>query len=198
MNSDTKVDWFVARKIQRLDTDSPWSRAMLAKLRRGIGKKAGSVPEIWEITIGETPEAWHRHDGEPSYAEQAAHTALTLYAAHRQGKDRSMNASGENGYSFGAAIGKLIRPDGGNEDAVKRRFDAAATAVDFIEFAHHTRGLVQLLKAEDIPFDYPKFAQDLYWYQLPGGADGVRLRWGQDFYRARYQGNNQNQNRSQQ
>jgi CRISPR system Cascade subunit CasB len=195
MEDNMRIDQFVKNKIQMLAGKqdagekelSPSSRAKLAKLRRGVGKTPGSVPEIWEMTLGEPYDEWHSFDDNPTFAENAAHTALTLYALHQQGKDRSMNISsmGDDdkyiGDSFGAAVGRLI--DNNNEKAIKRRFDAAATATDFREFAHHARGLVQLLKAADIPLDYPRFAQDLFYYQFPDGANGVRLRWGRDFYR---------------
>ena len=180
---------FVQKKITLLDRDSPWNRAMLAKLRRGVGKTPGSVPEIWEITIGDSPDAWKSDKERASREETAVHTALTLYALHRQGKGKSMSETGKNeagenlGCSFGGAAAKLIRSDRSNEQAVKRRFDAVATASNFDELAHHARGLIQLLKAEDIPMDYPRFARELFDYQFPDRADGVRLRWGRDFYR---------------
>jgi len=51
------------------------------------------------------------------------------------------------------------------------------------ECVHHLRGLVQLLRAEGIPLDYPELAYDLYRYQTLDGTQQVRLLWGQDFYR---------------
>jgi CRISPR system Cascade subunit CasB len=197
MSEETTVYGFVSKKIALLDRESPWSRAMLAKLRRGIGKAPGSVADIWEITLGEIPETWYSRSGAPTYAEIAVHTSLTLYALHRQGKSGTMNVSGKDeagkflGNSFGRAAAKLI--GGGNEQAIKRRFDAAATATDFAELTQHARGLVQLFKAKDIPLDYPRFAQDLYAFQFPGGAYGVRLHWGEDFYRVNYSKNNNNE-----
>jgi CRISPR system Cascade subunit CasB len=185
------IDSFVRKKIAALDEESSWSRAMLAKLRRGTGKIPGSIPEIWEITIGDSPDDWQSRDGTPSYAENAVHAALTLYALHRQGKGEiaNDNARDENGNSsgksFGSAVARLISPDRSNEQAVKRRFDAVATASDFKELTHHARGLIQLLKANNITMDYPRFARDLHFYQIPGYADKVRLRWGEDFYRVR-------------
>jgi CRISPR system Cascade subunit CasB len=188
------ADWnevynFVRRKIDLLDRESPWSRAMLAKLRRGVGKTPGSVPEIWEITIEDSPDGWKSDDGLPGREERAVHTALTFYALHRQSRGKSMSVAGKDekgprsSYSFGGALAKLIRPDRGNEQAVKRRFDAAVTASGFEEWIYHARGLIQLLRAGEIPMDYPRFAQDLVFYQLPDYRDRVRLRWGEDFYR---------------
>jgi len=198
MSEETTVYGFVRSKVALLDRESPWSRAMLAKLRRGIGKSPGEIPEIWEITIGGSPEEWQRSDGMPSYAEIAVHTALTLYALHRQGKSGTMSMSGKDemgkslGNSFGRAVAKLI--EGNNDQAIKRRFDAVATATDFSELAQHARGLVQLLKAKDITLDYPRFAQDLYAYQFSSGADAVRLHWGEDFYRVSYRNDNNREN----
>lgn len=200
MNEEGKIYAFVRNKITILEGNSPWSRGMLAKMRRGVGKPPGSVPEIWEVTLEGTPENWHSRYGSPSYAEVAIHTALTLYAIHQQGKDSPMNVCGKDergnriGDSFGGAVGRLILPDGGNEHSVKRRFDAAATATDFRELAHHTRSLVQLLRASSITMDYPIFARDLYQYQFEDGADAVRLRWGQDFYRVQNKNTADNEN----
>ena len=44
------------KKVERLLTDSPWSRAMLAKLRRGIGKQPGELPELFEVLLEEMPD----------------------------------------------------------------------------------------------------------------------------------------------
>jgi CRISPR system Cascade subunit CasB len=51
------------------------------------------------------------------------------------------------------------------------------------ELAHYMRGVIQLLRGEDIELDYPKLAGDIYCFQFPELISGVRLRWGQDFYR---------------
>jgi CRISPR system Cascade subunit CasB len=197
MNKAERVYAFVAAKIGALQKESPWGKAMLAKLRRGIGKEPGEMPDIWEVTLGDLPEALMRQgkdeDFRPTEAEWAIHTALTLYALHQQGKDQPMSVSGKKegdkiiyGASLGKAARQLIKPDKSNEQAVKRRFDAMATAKDLTELSHHARGLIQLMKAADPPIrlDYPQFAKDLYFYQFDDARDKIRLRWGQDFYRA--------------
>jgi len=182
MTDTDSVYKFVQQKIALLDEDSSYSRAMCARLRRAIGKPPGAVPDIWEITLTGMPEQWRSSDdGMVSHAEWAIHTALTLYAIHRQSAEGSVNKKGE---SFGKAIAQLIRRDSNRLDSVKRRFNAVATATDFTELAHHARGIIQLLKQDNRqPMDYPSFAQDLFWFQMPGGADRVRLRWGEDFYK---------------
>jgi CRISPR system Cascade subunit CasB len=174
-----------------LDADTPWAKSALAKLRRGIGKDPGELPEIWEIIFGDLPLELHSSNGRATKAEWAIHTSLTLYALHRQGKNISMNDASRTvagkrmyGKSLGGAARRLIKSDRSNEQSIKRRFDAIATAQNLTELAHHARGLVQLLKAADpyITMDYPRLALDLYYYQFNDFRNRVRLRWAQDFW----------------
>ena len=171
---------------------------MRAKLRRGIGKPPGALPEIWGITLANIPDEWHSHSGNASFEENAIHATLTLYALHRQGKEQSMNAQEKTEESpresIGSATAQLVQPDESNLGAIKRRFDAMATAPEITELVYHARGIIQLLKANDIPLNYPRFAEDLFWFQCPGQADRVRLRWGEGFYRVLTR-NNKNKER---
>jgi CRISPR system Cascade subunit CasB len=151
--------------------------AALARLRRGVGKPAGSVLDIVEHTHAEEfVFGWD--EDEPSYAENAAHVAMTLYALHQQSQRRAMHAPGRR---FGAAVRRLV-PEPRPDAPVARRFAALGTADSFDELSHHLRGLVQLLRREQIPLDYGLLARDLWSWQLPGHAARVRLRWGRDFH----------------
>jgi len=191
----TQAGVFVKRKISRLceTKNESASRATMAKLRRGIGKAPGSMPEIWDTTLDGLPETLTGKGSGPTRGEWAVHTALTLYALHQQGKDVKAQCMSKEGASLGVSVRNLVDPDNSNEDAVKRRFDAAATSNCLEEFSHHLRSLVQLLKAKDIPLDYPMLAKDLYWFQFPDAKDSVRLRWGRDFYRIRKNEENVNE-----
>lgn len=179
-----QVKAYVKRKISWLAGNSNESsaRAMLAKLRRGIGKTPGSMPELWEVTFKGLPQELTGKGQDPSTGEWAVHTALTLFALHQQGKDLKLQCMSKDGDSLGISLRKLVGDDE-EEKRIKRRFDAASTANSMEEFSHHLRGLIQLLKAKAIPLDYPALAEDLFWLQLPNARDSVRLRWGRDFYR---------------
>jgi CRISPR system Cascade subunit CasB len=182
-NRACQIKMLTQGKIERLLTEGPWSRAMLAKLRRGIGKQPGELPELFEIVLSDMPEELYGLGDEPSYSVWAIYTALTLFALHQQGKDRPMSAGNKidgkyTGNSLGAAVGYLVRKDKERETAIKRRFDAVVTANEFTELAHHARGLIQLLRAGDIALDYPRFAEELYWYQFDEKRNQIRLRWG--------------------
>ena len=175
-----EIGKFTLQKIKLLDEDSSHSRALCAKLRRAIGKPPGGVPDIWEVTMQGAPDSWCSYDGQPSYAEWAVNTALTLYAMHRQGKAGSMHC--EN-VSIASATAKLVGKDKSREEAIKRRFNSFATSTDFVELTHHARGIIQMLKAEGITMDYARFTTDIFIFQSQGGSDKVRLRWGEDYYR---------------
>ena len=170
-----KIGWFSEAKHES------GVGAALAKLRRGIGRPPGSMPEIWELTIDGLPESLQSHDGIPTKGEWAVHTALTLYALHQQGKDVASESMNREGTPLGRAIRSLVETED-DEPRVKRRFDAAATASSMEEFSYHLRGLVQLLKAKKVPLDYSRLTEELYWFQIPEKRDQVRLKWGQDFY----------------
>ena len=176
MNELDEIYGFVKKRIGQLDEETPYSRAMCARLRRAIGKSPADVPDVWEVTLPDF-ETYAPADG-ISAAEWAIHTALSLYAMHRQGTNSAVYMEGEG---FGKAVASLIKEDE-NRDAVTRRFNAAATSAEFTELANHARSLIQLLKqVSNKPIDYPRFATELYLFQR-GNADRVRLKWGRDFY----------------
>lgn len=186
---------FVKRKISQLSEGSneAAAKATLAKLRRGIGKAPGSMPELWGITLDGLPDVLTGKSEAPTHGEWAAYTVLTLYALHQQGKDLKKQCMSKDGEPFGAAVRNLIKNDD-DEKRVKRRFDAAATSGSLEEFSHHLRGLIQLLREKDIPMDYPALAGDLYRLQYPDARDSVRLRWGRDFYSVRTDKEDENKN----
>lgn len=187
---------YVAQRLNAFAAapDEACVRGYLAKLRRGIGKKPGDMPELWGLLFAGVPTELVRHSAEPTYAEWAMYTALTLYALHQQGHDfkrenmhRAFDSSlpdeDKRKYAgrLGRAVGRLVRSDEDRE-RVARRFNAFATASDMQEAAHYLRGLVQMLSAEGIPLDYVQLADDLFRFQFYDMAPSVRLNWGRDFY----------------
>ena len=181
MNNASLVYKVVDDRIGILNANDAWSKANLAKLRRGSGKDIASSPDTWEMVLGNLPYQLKGIDSnfgfQPSMAEYAVYTALTLYATHMQGKNQSMSIKGR---SF--ALGARMMMSKTNPEGVKRRFASIITSSDVNELAHHIRGLVQMMRQTDIEFDYPAFARDLYYFQHPNKTRDVLLKWGQDFY----------------
>lgn len=179
------VQSLVDAKIARLQNGYVANRstevAALARLRRGVGKPAGSVLDILEFTYATEFVGDPRSD-DPTPAEVAAHLCLTLYAVHQQSQKHPMH---RRGHRLGRSIRALI-PDGHSnyvEHAVARRFAMLGTAHSLDELVHHLRGMVQLLRTNTVPLDYGLLAADLLRWQRPGGPAAVRLGWGRDFHR---------------
>lgn len=178
-----QVEQIVAKKLAQLQSQSRENslRGTLAQLRQGVGRTPGDLPQLWGFFLGDLPEEM-LGETEPSRAEWAVYTALTLFALHQQGRDPVNAWMSQKGMRLGTAMARLIQhPE--DEKRVTRRFHVLATSSNMVELTHHMRSIVQLLRSSSIPLDYPALAEDLYWYQNVHTVASVRLRWGQDFYR---------------
>ena len=116
-NTGGKIAWFTAQRIAQLQDQKGerFFRGILAQLRRGVGQAPGEMPQLWGFFLDGLPEEW-MGNREPSRAEWAIYTVLTLFALHQQGQERSMN---QPGISLGAAVRKLadLDRDKKNKDA---------------------------------------------------------------------------------
>lgn len=184
-NKSAMIRNFVAAKLEWLHKMPENAyRAELANLRRGAGKKPGDLPELWGTILQNMPEEFYGKNGEASKEEWAVYTVLTTFAVHQQGHSQSEWMSTD--CPFGSAVCRLAPNDDEDElERVLRRFNAFATSADIEEASHYLRGLAQLLRGADMPFDYPALAVDLYYFQFPESAPKFRLKWGQDFYRVK-------------
>lgn len=174
----------VRQKIKQLqDLPEHPRKAALANLRRGVGRVPGDLPELWGSFLLGMPQELQSTSGEPTRAEWSIYLALTLYAMHQQGNELPEKSMNKEGVKFGSAVHRLVDPeDQPEKNGVFRRFNALATASSIREVSQHLRGMIQLLRANDIPLDYPQLAADLYNLQFPDSSARVRLRWGQDYY----------------
>ncbi|WP_433574652.1 type I-E CRISPR-associated protein Cse1/CasA [Nocardia brasiliensis] len=176
------------RRLSRLQHEylrrSAFACAELAELHRGLGKPVGSIPEIWGSTIAVVPCALRgaetSDDDAPSIAEQAAHSVLTLFAAHQ----RSMSVPAHvPEVSFGSAVSLLAQSRFRTAETITRRFMTVATAQSVDEMLVHLRGLVTLLQTTKQGFDYARLGDDIANLLVPVRARAVRLVWGREFYR---------------
>ena len=196
------VHKFVAGRLNALATlpERP-RKAILAKLRRGVGRTPGDLPELWGTFLEDLPPELESKKDRPR-AECAIYLALTLYALHQQGDELAPNDMNGSEIGLGKAVRRLadeqLKHVNGKkkpEDApVFRRFSALATAERMEELSWHLRGIVQLLKAEGIPLDYAHLAKDFYRLQNPDYAHEVRLKWGQDYYHSPKEENTEEEN----
>ena len=174
---------YVIKQISSLSNhlEAGISKAKLAQLRRGIGKKPGENPEIWGSFLVDLPEQLMSNTAEPSKAEWAIYITLTMFARHQQGHSEPVNRQGYE-YYLGQAVGKLIK-NNDDLDRVQRRFSVMALSSDMVELSYHLRCIIRLLSDQDILLDYADLAKELFLFQFDNSADNIRLKWGQDFYR---------------
>lgn len=164
-----------------------WAVAGLARLRRAVEQPPGGDPLIWDWTINGIKLPRGYDSDLPSRGELAAHAAVTLYAVHQQSRGDRMYRWGAEGFGLGRAIARL-QGARDSEAAVRKRFDALATASDLGEAMRHARGIVTQLRGAALALDYAALADQLEAFQDPRRRANVRLAWGRDFHRVRVTG----------
>ena len=176
---------FVVAKVMRLyhqkSNGVSAATAQLAQLRRGVGVSPFQYPELLVIILEKEdgtegiPEQYRGRGEQPSNAESAAYTALTLFALHQQSQNQPMH---DAEVSFGNAVGKLV---GDTTTSMKKRFDSLLTAQTENARQHYLRSLITLLRSEGIAFDYGRFAVDYMRLLNPATRQKVMYRWNRDF-----------------
>ncbi|GLY03972.1 type I-E CRISPR-associated protein Cse2/CasB [Actinoplanes sp. NBRC 101535] len=147
--------------------------ADLAKLKRGLGRRAGEVPEMWRFytTLN--------HEGDETSQFVAEHHALTLFALHQQSQARPMH---REGIGLGTAVRNLRSEHAGDDDPIDRRLGAAATATSRTELVLHLRGLITLLRGINRPLDYTLLYKQILTWDRPEMAARTRRRWGSEYF----------------
>ncbi len=151
------------------ETDTVPDGQVLAAVRRGLGRDAGTVPSLWGHYRNLTPS------GRISPWLTAEHLAMGLYGLHQQSQRFCVHASGER---LGNAVQRLHKRF--SVDAVNTRFGAAATAPSAAGAAYHLRGLITQMRSLDrVPsIDYTQLVSDLRAIDLGGDeATATRLHW---------------------
>ena len=167
MGKTDQIARFMHLKLNWLMSGLPdnTARASFARLRRGAGHLPGEIPQIWGEFLLDLPEELMGSKTKISSAEWSVYIALTLFAMHQQGKDRKTQPMHKEGISLGAAANRLIKSED-DRQRIANRFYPAATASDIQELSNRLRGLVTILKSEDIPLDYVMLAKDLYLFNI--------------------------------
>lgn len=162
----------------------------LARLRRGAGREAGEMPDLWSLIDTDplhTTAAGARPLGEQELvcAENALHAALTLWAFHQQSRGVPMHRrhTRERPGGLGAAVRRLMPADG-TDAPVRKRLVRAGTAPDLTTLTQRLRDIAALLRSATtpIPLDYALLAGQLYRWQWPDGPADVRRQWGRSFH----------------
>lgn len=184
-NKKTKyqiVKNFTASRIYAIikNSDDGARRAILAKLRAGVGRSPAECPELWGYYLEKMPEEIAGKN-QISYAEMSVYSALTLFALHQQGKSPDESPMFVRGKGIGSAIAALIKNDD-DKTRITRRFNMLASVSDFESAVQQVRSMIGMLNSENIPVDYADLAGDFYRMQFSDSIDDVRMKWGKQFY----------------
>ncbi|MGW7753642.1 type I-E CRISPR-associated protein Cse2/CasB [Streptomyces violaceusniger] len=176
----------VAAHIHRLQhgyrQDRPDAVGALARIRRGAGKPAETMPDLWGLTGAEQLYAsvadWS--ETRTRQAEDAIHIAVTLWALHQQ-SHRAVDMHVTGGPELGSAVRRLM-PDGEMDEPIRKRFVRAGAASSVEALAQRLRELVVLLRRETVPLDYGLLADQLFQWQQPNGRTDIHRAWGRSFH----------------
>lgn len=177
------VGTVVARHVAGLQrgylADQPAAVAALARLRRGAGRDAQAVPDLWglidtsELYADERLRGWA-----VERAENAVSLVMPLWALHQQSSSTVMHVAG---IELGAAVRKLM-PRGEIDEPIRKRFVRAGSAPTLTILSVRLREIVTLLRRDALALDYALLADQLHHWQRPGGPDAVRASWGRSFH----------------
>ncbi|MBX3069082.1 MAG: type I-E CRISPR-associated protein Cse2/CasB [Thermomicrobiales bacterium] len=172
------------------------SRARLAALRRGLGKKPGEAIEVLPVLVPMLgSERLSKRD------EAVAHLVATLFGSYPHPFTPGDLPKGHQ--SFGESLRRLERgsertasEDASDQDddevapdaapqrqgrsGVERRLMALLDS-SFEDLPPQLRGVVQMLEGNSIPVDWKQLAEDLRQWDHPDRH--VQLRWARDFWR---------------
>lgn len=168
------------------NSDTSFRKATLANLRNSVGRDLNQTVEIWPLIFENVPDEFLSKNGILTYEERAIIACLQFFAIHQQGKGTKVAIDYEETADKYKDLGSSLKSlrDYDNSNAIDRRFNVMITSATFEELIHHLRHLIKLLKARSSGsawINYPRLAQDLYWFQV-GASDRVRLRWAQSYY----------------
>lgn len=185
MAKRSEVSGYVGYRIWQIEHGSGIrdAKAELANLRRGLGKQPGELPELWGSFLEGIPEELMGKGKEPSPAESAIYTTMTLYALAQQGSNPDIHSVNQENMSLGRAARLYAGNDEDVRNRIERRLKSILSSETIEDMEHGIRGIIQLIKTKDIPLDFPRLAEDLYTYSFPEGKEQIRLRWARDFYR---------------
>lgn len=172
----SKIEWFVEHR------GKPEAKALLAQLRRTIGKSPVQNPEIWEtVLMGVNPDGGGA--GTISPAENAVLLVLGLYAIACQGQDYKTHPIQQKGVSLGKAVGILVGKDSKKRDAMLIRMKKLIASKNFFQVGVNLRALIPMICKEG-GLDFPLLAKDLVKLDSAKTKNEVSISWARAFVMA--------------
>lgn len=200
MSRKEEIGGYILRKIKYFEATETRSNTNteLARLRRGVGKNPGEVPELYGIFLNDMPEEFWSKGGSVTPEEWSCYIALTLYAVHQQGTlIRIKNMHTDHRVSIGTALRQMVsiqkegKADSNTEERILKKLQMLISSKDIKEFSYHLRNIIKFLKMDGIALNYAELAKNIYDFQFMESKNRVSLIWGQDFYRVKEEKSNE-------
>ena len=165
--------------LERRTGDEGNGRAVLAALRRGLGKTPGQASEMHPHLVPFTSSLLLRD-------EETYYLIASLFAFHHR-RDQRVWPSDARRRSFGASLALLAtseataRGSTGPSPSLERRV-VALLAARHEDLPEHLRYAVALFRTSDVPVDWSELLRHIRAWQHEDRW--VQRRWARDFWRA--------------
>lgn len=173
---EERIRQIVEGKIEQIEHSNS-GNLTLAKLRKGIGKAPGEIPELWSVVVEDIPEGISEE--EQTAAEWSVYIALVLYAHHRLQQKNVHRHGGSLGSAVKLLVIKKDDPDG-EERFVSEMMRITSLTEPNMIFSQ----LIHLIKlaADQSFFGLRKTGFRYLLASKRGRKRTSSMDWGMDFY----------------
>lgn len=195
-----EIEKATERIICQLYNNGDTDKASLSALRSAATIDGCRAQKVWPIFLSNLDEQWLSKNGKATKEESAIFAAVRMYALHQQAsdacvfsrrnysdkKDEKKKDVEKNGRELFEALNWLKQGTDSHE-ALDRRVQALLGTNNYNAVIDQLVHLMQIIKSKKtgIKIDYARLAGDLYKFQFGyRQANEVRLRWGEQYYRA--------------
>lgn len=195
-----EIEKATERIIRQLYNNGDTDKASLSALRSAATIDGYRAQKVWPVFLSNLDEQWLSNNGKATREEAAIFAAVRMYALHQQAsdacvfsrrnysdkKDEKKKDVEKNGRELFEALNWLKQGTDSHE-ALDRRVQALLGTNNYNAVIDQLVHLMQIIKSKKtgIQIDYARLAGDLYKFQFGyRQANEVRLRWGEQYYRA--------------
>lgn len=190
-----EIEKATERIIRQLYNNGDTDKASLSALRSAATIDGYRAQKVWPVFLSNLDEQWLSKNGKATREEAAIFVAVRMYARHQQASDSCV--FGRRNYSdkkdeetnsrelFEAL--NWLKQGTDSHEALDRRVQALLGTNNYNAVIDQLVHLMQIIKSKKtgIKIDYARLAGDLYKFQFGyRQANEVRLRWGEQYYRA--------------
>jgi CRISPR system Cascade subunit CasB len=189
-----KIQKVTSQIIHALYRNGDTDKTVLASARSCTSITDRKAQKVWPIMLASLDGNMLSQTGEPTYAEIAVYSAIHFYAIYQQGQEacvyeKSGSDVNANGLLLFQALANL-RENVEIKDALDHRVQSILEMTNINSVINELTHVLGILKANGKlnklqKIDFSKLAGDLYRFQLSYEyANEVRLKWGQQYFRA--------------